>query len=428
MSLYIPPIVKVGSIEREDTFEGKLSFVIPSEKSGKKFRQQEALDGWLSRNIHVGTEVFDNVPTNGFFINKSIKRVSYSSFGSTTNKMRIYANRGFEFEIDMANVAMIATSCDISKGEILGNCILAWDGKNIVVLPVASVEYMEYMESKKAAENHKSNLKSGDVELKVGDIVETGASKNLNVYVGKYNILSNDDIYRNTKRKDLVKNNDGVWEIQAKGSLKHHFANFYNEELSEYITKLGLSEAIPTGKSIFDYSKAVKKFNNLVKKHQEENIVGNKVVPVFDTSLDIRVDSYDKKTIYALFYKMKEKLSGESNRNVKMSAYAFSKKEDLLKIDFELSRDGLGENESYIAVISVTNETTGQTKTVEKSLQKRRFRDDDFMACRNLNGFTYSMMRKDSYRGKSFIDSAVSELNLRPTDVRNGILIDIKEL
>lgn len=239
MALYIPPKVKAGLINRQDTFDGKLGYIIPSEKSGNKYRQEDGWNEWLNRNGRQGVFEYENKPRRGYFINKSIKRISYSSFGSKVEKLRIYDDRGFEFEIDMMNVALLAQSCDISKGEIMQECVFAWSGKNIVLLPTSSSEYMELVEAQEKLKQHKEIMKTVDnVEFVVGNIYNyiNGKKKTDTekyIYLGYGVVDDNAAEMKYVKRPDLFLE-DNKWMANLKKREGHFFVRLYDEGEDSY--------------------------------------------------------------------------------------------------------------------------------------------------------------------------------------------------
>lgn len=66
-NIYIPKRLNVGYQNREDTYTGKIAYVIYYDEKGK-LRKEVSWNGWRDENI-PNTE-FDNVPTEGFVLNK----------------------------------------------------------------------------------------------------------------------------------------------------------------------------------------------------------------------------------------------------------------------------------------------------------------------------------------------------------------------
>lgn len=249
--LFIADKIKVGFNPRNDTYSGRLAYVIGHD--GKKWRKEDSWNSWrykyiepeeyeklkteqyklfiegqrrwhknivssfnknpkdysyykkealmtedefikslntfekftpnirnISKDSKMKVEEYENVPTEGFVLNK--KAGGYSSGWNHRNTYcRVYDPRGFEFEITIPNLLFILQECDSYKGKALeGSFVYAWDGKDLVLLPTSSLDYQE---SKKF-----TSLQSGKVSTK--ELVEGGIykDKNLNeyVYLGKF--------------------------------------------------------------------------------------------------------------------------------------------------------------------------------------------------------------------------------------------------
>ena len=101
MPIFIPKKINVGFQKRNDTYTGKLAYVIYYDETGK-LRKETSWNGW--RDKKIPNEEFDNVPTEGFVLNKSAGGVEHS-YGWDTRKSycRVYDPRGFEFEIGIEN-------------------------------------------------------------------------------------------------------------------------------------------------------------------------------------------------------------------------------------------------------------------------------------------------------------------------------------
>lgn len=134
-NLYIPKKIKVGFQKRSDTFTGKLGFVTYVDDKGQ-LRQEKSWEGWRDKKIEAVE--FDNEPRSNFVFNKDVNR---SGHWSDVTKVRIYDTRDFEFEIDVSNMMYILMHSDISKRDIAEDCVFAWSGKNLILLPVNSEEY-----------------------------------------------------------------------------------------------------------------------------------------------------------------------------------------------------------------------------------------------------------------------------------------------
>ena len=136
--LNIPDKIKVGFQERSDTYTGKLSYVTYINKKGK-LAKETSWEGW--RDKKITPLEFDNVPTEGFVLNK--KAGGYSTgWNHRQTYCRVYDPRDFEFEINIENLLYILQECTSSKGKGLeGKFVYAWSGKDLVLLPVDSLDY-----------------------------------------------------------------------------------------------------------------------------------------------------------------------------------------------------------------------------------------------------------------------------------------------
>lgn len=86
---------------------------------------------------------FDNEPTEGFVLNKKVGGYN-SGWNHRQTYARIYDPRGFEFEITMDNLLFILQECNSIKGKALeGKFVYSWSGKDLVLLPTSSSDYLE---------------------------------------------------------------------------------------------------------------------------------------------------------------------------------------------------------------------------------------------------------------------------------------------
>lgn len=153
-TIYIPKKINVGYQEREDTYTGKLAYVIYWDEKGI-LRKEKSWNGW--RDEDIPNDEFENIPTEGFVLNKHAGGVE-NSWGWNARKSycRIYDPRGFEFEITIENLLYILenTSCIKGKG-IEGELIYGWDGSNLVLIPVESPDYKKMVTYSNAIKENK---------------------------------------------------------------------------------------------------------------------------------------------------------------------------------------------------------------------------------------------------------------------------------
>lgn len=172
-NLYIPKKIKVGFQERSDTFTGKLAYIVCDDVKGN-LRQAKSWNGWRDKNIEV--KEFDNIPTR-YVINKGVQRQGYFSSGRSV--IRMYDNRDFEFEISVNNLIGILMNSDVSKRDIVEECVFSWNGKDLVLLPVNTEEYIN---SLKFTETLSNNISVKD--LVKGFTYSTKGDKRQLVYIG----------------------------------------------------------------------------------------------------------------------------------------------------------------------------------------------------------------------------------------------------
>ena len=153
-TIYIPKKINVGYQERKDTYTGKLAYVIYWDEKGV-LRKEKSWNGW--RDEGIPNDEFENIPTEGFVLNKHAGGVE-NSWGWNARKSycRIYDPRGFEFEITIENLLYILenTSCIKGKG-IEGELIYGWNGSNLVLIPVESPDYKKMVTYSNAIKENK---------------------------------------------------------------------------------------------------------------------------------------------------------------------------------------------------------------------------------------------------------------------------------
>ena len=172
-NLFIPKIIKVGFQRRRDTYSGKLAYVIYIDEFGK-IRKETSWNNWRytkenpRRGVNKDEDNSDlesieipNEPTEGFVLNRNVGGHGGSSWNSRKAYCRVFdpRNNGIEFEIDISDLMYILKTAGCLKGgELPGKFVYAWDGKDIVILPVNSPEYrdaMTYSESRFNRRNFK---------------------------------------------------------------------------------------------------------------------------------------------------------------------------------------------------------------------------------------------------------------------------------
>lgn len=184
-NIFIPKKINVGFQNRDDTYTGKLAYVIYYDKKGK-LRKEKSWNSWRDQNIP--NEEFDNVSISGFVLNKRAGGVE-ESYGWNTRKTycRVYDPRNFEFEITIENLLYILENANSIKGKGLeGDFVYGWSGKDLVLLPVESPDYKEITNYNNIVFNNES-IKAKD--LIIGATYLDKENKEY-VYMGKYDYFS----------------------------------------------------------------------------------------------------------------------------------------------------------------------------------------------------------------------------------------------
>lgn len=173
--LNIPATLKVGFQKRSDTYSGKLAYVTYV-RNKDEIAKHTSWENWRDKKIDI--ETYENVPIEGFVLNKRVGGYK-SGWNFRQTKCRIYDPRGFEVEITLENLLYILQECTSTKGKGLeGKFVYAWDGKDMVILPENSEDYVLSTELKKKQE--KIPVK----DLKIGAAYK-GKESNYLIYIGK---------------------------------------------------------------------------------------------------------------------------------------------------------------------------------------------------------------------------------------------------
>ena len=213
MQLFIPSRIKVGFQVRSECFTKQLAYIIYYDATGK-LRKEKSFNGWIDTTIP--TLELDNTPRSGFILNKDVTRDSWSHYSSGRSMIRVYDDRGFEFEITPSNLLFILMNTNCNKRELEGKFIYAWDGKKLVLLPANCEEY-------KAA-NQFTSLQGKKIsvrDLVPGCIYQTKKQVNL-TYLGKYDWYDYnwcDSSYDLVKRYVFIDDNNKLVPLTGLTSL-----------------------------------------------------------------------------------------------------------------------------------------------------------------------------------------------------------------
>lgn len=175
--LYIPSIINVGYQERENTYTGKLAYIVYTDEKGV-IRKETSWKGWCKHFLGE----FKNTPTSGFVLNKGVggQRESYG-WNTRNEYIRVYDPRGWEFEISVANLLFILQECTSTKGKGLeGEFVYSWDGKELVLIPTSCEDYKECLTF---TENKSKKVSKADVRVGNWCTFKDGEKK---IYLGRH--------------------------------------------------------------------------------------------------------------------------------------------------------------------------------------------------------------------------------------------------
>ena len=183
-NIFIPKKLKVGFQTRQDTFTGRLAYVIYYD-AANELRKETSWNSWRDKSI-APIEI-DNVLSTGFVVNKGLQRCGH--FGSGRSVIRVFHPKGFEFEITVDNLVALLMHSDVSKRDIQEECILAWNNTSLILLPKNSEEYANAIKF-----TDKANKELSARSLIVGATYSQKKSNDAVVYIG-YREYFNSDNY-----------------------------------------------------------------------------------------------------------------------------------------------------------------------------------------------------------------------------------------
>jgi hypothetical protein len=228
--LNIPKTINVGFRKRDDTYTGKLAFVVYTDVKGK-LRKEKSWNGWRDKEITALD--FENEPTSGFVLNK---KVGETRWGWNPRKawVRVYDPRDFEFEISVANLLFILEECSAIKGKGLeGEFVYSWDGAELVLLPVSSQEYKNSSEFTAL-----QTRKIGKKDMKDGCLYTSKENKQV-MYLGRhdwYEMTTDYGSYRNGyKYRKYLKHSKQHVFVSVDGKSKY----WIQKGFTKLATKLG---------------------------------------------------------------------------------------------------------------------------------------------------------------------------------------------
>ena len=211
----------------------KIGFVSYYDEKGR-FRHETSFNNWISKR--VPTEKHENVPTKGFKIFKQANRFSYNRFCSYRNvSFEIQDPRGWVFEITQDNLAWIIDNCSIIKGDIEGEFVYGWDGKDRVLIPCSSETFKDNIVFSNIL-NAQSYITPKNLQM--WHVYKSKQGEKM-MFVGRHDIYSRRSWAKNryswngeeeTKKKEgYIKDSEGRWRICRKKSKQYLFANLRDD-------------------------------------------------------------------------------------------------------------------------------------------------------------------------------------------------------
>lgn len=267
-NVFVAPKIRIGFQERDDTFTGKLAYIIYYDERGK-IRKEKSWESWRDKDIEP--QEFENNPIEGFTLNKDIKRYHGGWFSSHRTMIRVHDPRGFEFEVTTENLIGILMHTDCLRRGLIGEFVYAWIGAELVLLPVTSEEY-------KNAVKYTSGLaKKVSIKSLVPGISYKTKREGDVVYIGKMNWYE----YK-TQRKNYY--SPETWGQREE--LKVHVFTADNGETFFYKKSVEFLAEANTTVPVSNYAELVDKYNL---KSYSKKIIEFKFKPIqFDPTLFFR--------------------------------------------------------------------------------------------------------------------------------------------
>jgi len=158
-NMFIPKKIKAGYQHRAGTYTNKLAYVIYYDQKGV-LHKQKSWDSW--RDSKIDPQDFDNVPTEGFVLNKHVGGYK-SDWNFRQSYCRVFDPRGFEIEISIENLLYILDWVDCYHGKGLdGKFVYGWDGTDLFLIPCCTDDYSKYV-SEQSKMFEKASFKASDM-------------------------------------------------------------------------------------------------------------------------------------------------------------------------------------------------------------------------------------------------------------------------
>lgn len=242
--LFIPTKIRVGFQKREDTYTKRLAYVIYYDSQGK-IRKEKSFESWRDKKIEV--EEYENKPHSGFVLNKGVQRYGHWN-SSGRSMMRVYDDRGIEFEISINNLTFILMTTDCLKRGLEGEFVYAWYGADLILLPTGCEEYKESVEHT-ALQGKKLGVK----DMIPGCSYRTKRSEDI-IYLGRFDWFE-------MQRRIKGRNYSDYHEVEVKLAKRHIF--YQEDSYRKFFTLSSLSSigSINSDVPVSNYAKLMDEFN-----------------------------------------------------------------------------------------------------------------------------------------------------------------------
>ncbi len=261
--LFIPTKIRVGYQKRDDTYTKRLAYVIYYDQLGK-IRKETSWNSW--RDKKIAAEEFENKPHSGFVLNKGVQR--YGHWGSGRNMVRVYDDRGIEFEITVSNLMFILMVTNCHKRGLEGEFVYAWHSGELILLPTGCEEYEESKDFTQL-----QSKKIGVKDMIVGASYKTKKLEDL-IYMGRFDWYEESQTGRYYNRVS----------IRKKKPNQHVFYGKNGWGDKKFFTLSGLSSlaSINSDVPVSNYAELMSKMSKLDETKPIANFIVNKVDHVFE--------------------------------------------------------------------------------------------------------------------------------------------------
>jgi len=214
-----------------------LAYIIYFDQKGV-LRKEKSWQSW--RDNKIPSQEFANEPTSGFVLNKKVGDY-VSDWNHRQAYVRVYDPRNFECEITIENLLYILENASSIKGKGLeGEFVYGWDGKDLILIPVDSPDYIEL--SKLNNLRHEKKKFDGK-NLILGATYKSNSNNEL-IYLGRFYESNNDS--KEVKTYFFYDKNANYRKINSIKSLTGNIIDIIDENCVEDYSDL-MDELLKSG-------------------------------------------------------------------------------------------------------------------------------------------------------------------------------------